>query len=170
MINACYILIFLSFTSLNVFPQIGLDSQSVDKSKTLSRLKLSTGYFGGKYIDLGENTFFLNFNYRASQLLTYEDNPQFGFAFEAGTNYFSGGFPLYAKAGPELEVVKNFILAANVGYNGILLSPFPFYGINIFYLIDISRNLNIEFESGFHSSFTIETDPLFYISFGLSID
>jgi hypothetical protein len=167
---ALMVLTFLSIVSAYIHPQSVLDSNSINDAETQSRLKLSLGYFGGEYIDLGENTIFLNFNYRASQLLTYNDPPQFGFAFEAGINTFGGLFPLYAKAGPELEVIKNFILAANFGYNGILRSPFPFYGINIFYLIDIAKNLNTEIEVGFHSAFGIETDPLFYINFGLSID
>lgn len=75
------ILTFVLLSSLVILPQTTEDS-----SETLSRIKLSVGYLGGKYAEVGENSPFLNFNYRASQLLKYENAPQYGFAFEAGTN------------------------------------------------------------------------------------
>jgi hypothetical protein len=131
---------------------------------------LSVGYYGGKYIDVGENLPFFNLNYRATQLLKYENTVQFSFAFEAGVNLVSGLFPLYAKAGPELEIINNLILAGNIGYIGILIYPVPFYGVNGFYLIQLSKNINLEIEGGFHSSFWVVTEPLYYLSLGISLD
>jgi hypothetical protein len=158
------ILIFVLVSPLMILPQTASDS-----SETFSRLKLSIGYFGGKYVAVGKNTFFMNLNYRASTLLKYKDNPQFGFAFEAGVNVIKGVFPFYAKVGPELAVVNNLILAGNVGYLGIFIYPAaPFYGVNGFYLIPLSKTTNLEIEGGFHSSFGVE--PLYYLSFGISFE
>jgi len=46
----------------------------------------------------------------------------------------------------------------------------PFYGVNGFYLIQLSKNINLEIEGGFHSSFWIVTEPTYYISFGISFE
>jgi len=163
LLRAIFIIVLVC--PLNTLPQTNVDS-----SETLSRLKLSVGYFGGKYSEVGENRPFFNLNFRATQLLKYENPIQFSFAFEAGVNLVSSLFPLYAKTGPELEIIKNFILAGNVGCMGILIYPVPFYGVNGFYLIQLSKNFNLEIEGGFHSSFWIVTEPTYYISFGISFE
>lgn len=109
-------------------------------------------------------------NYRASTLLKYEDNPQFGFAFETGVNVTSGVF-LYAKFGPELEIVSNVIVAGNLGYLGFFIYPAaPFYGVNGFYLFPLSKTTNLEIEGGFHSSFWKVTELLYYLSIGISFE
>lgn len=65
------IFVIILFYSTNILPQVILDSLNEEKSKTLSRLKLSGGYNIGKYLEAGENSPFLNFNYRATQLNKY---------------------------------------------------------------------------------------------------
>jgi len=165
-----YLIIIIFIVTTNIFSQIDLDSQNVETNKTLSRLKLSGGYFIGKYSEVGEDFPFLNFNFRATQLNKISNQFDVGLALEAGVNFTGGLFPLYAKAGPEIKVIDNIIVGANLGYLGIFIYPIPFYGLNAFYLFEISKNIFIELESGFHSSFTEKNAPIVYINFGISVN
>jgi hypothetical protein len=164
------LLIFIIFYSINITPQVILDAENAEESKTLSRLKLSGGYFMGEYSEIGRNSPFINLNYRATELKKYVKGFEAGLSFEAGVNVIKGVFPVYAKAGPEAKITGNLILGLNAGFTGIFIYPIPFYGLNSFYLFNISDNIYLELESGFHSSFSEKKAPVFYLSVGLSVN
>jgi hypothetical protein len=163
-------LIIILFYSTNITPQVISDSLNVKEYRTLSRLKLSGGYFVGKYSEVGKDSPFLNLQFRATQLNKYSKDFDAGLSFEAGINLIKGLFPVYAKAGPEAKIIGNLIIGANVGFIGIFIYPIPFYGFNSFYLFNIYNNIYLELESGFHSSFSEKNTPIFYLSLGLSVN
>jgi hypothetical protein len=152
--NKFIFLIPIFFCTSNILSQGDSDSGITGESKTLSRLKLSGGYFIGRNSEAGEDSPFLNFNYYAAELNKSNDQFDFGFAAEAGVYMGSGFFPFYLKAGPEIVIIKNLIAGINIGYLGIFVYPVPFYGLNSFYLLELSDSIYLEFESGFHSTFT----------------
>ncbi len=158
------------FFSSNIFSLETSDSVTASESKTLSRLKLSGGYFIGKYSEAWEDSPFLNFNYHAAELNKTHDQFDFGFAAEAGVYINNGFFPFYLKAGPEIVIIKNLIAGINIGYLGIFVYPVPYYGLNSFYLLELSNSIYMEFESGFHSSFTEKNTPVFYFNAGFSVN
>lgn len=139
-------LIPIFFCSSNIFSQNDSDSGIIGGSKTLSRLKLSGGYFIGKYSEAREDSPFLNFNYHAAELNKPHEQFDFGFAAEAGVYINNGFFPFYLKAGPEIVIIKNLIAGINIGYLGIFVYPVPSYGLNSFYLLELSDSIYLEFE------------------------
>lgn len=161
--------LFISVFTLSVFPQADSSSQSMDDSKSLSRVKLSVGYFLGKYSAVGENFPFINFNYHATILGKHSMRFDSGLFCEAGINYFEGLFPPYIKAGPQLKLYKNFIAGLSAGFVGILVYPIPFYGMNFYHLFELYGNSYVELETGFHLSFISKDIPIFYLSIGVSI-
>jgi hypothetical protein len=81
----------------------------------------------------------------------------------------------YAKFGPEIRLSKNIFLGGSLGL--VLVSyetsffPFPFAGLNSFYLIELNKNLFIELEGGFHTTFSPGRLPyLVYFTAGLSLN
>jgi hypothetical protein len=168
--NKFIFLIPFFFCTSNIFSQRDPDSGITGQSKTLSRLKLSGGYFIGKYSEAGEDSPFLNFNYHAAELNKSHDQFDFGFAAEAGVYITNGFFPFYLKAGPEIVIIKNLIAGINIGYLGIFVYPVLYYGFNSFYLLELSNSIYLEFESGFHSSFTEKNTPVFYFNAGFSVN
>ncbi|HSR16477.1 MAG TPA: hypothetical protein VLM39_00175, partial [Ignavibacteriaceae bacterium] len=96
--NKFIFLIPIIFCTSNTFSRSDSDSGITGESKTLSSLKLSGGYFIGKYSEAGEDSPFLNFNYRAAELNKSHEQFNFGFAAEAGVYITKGFFPFYLKA------------------------------------------------------------------------
>lgn len=167
--NKFIFLIPIFFCISNTFSQDVSYSGKTGRSKTLSRLKLSCGYIIGKNSEAAEDSPFLNFDYRATELNSLPDQFDFGFAAEAGVNFLNGFFPFYLKAGPEIVLVKNIIASINIGYSGIFVYPVPFYGLNSFYLLALSNSIYLEFESGFHFFFE-KYNKLFYFNAGISVN
>jgi hypothetical protein len=161
---------FYSLLLIVLIYSSNINSQSFEESKTLSRLKLSGGYFVGEYSEVGEDSPFLNFNYRGTQINKHNKNFEVGLSFEAGINFIKGLFPVYVKAGPEARIIDNLIVGANGGFIGMFIYPISFYGFNSFYLFEISNNIYLELESGFHSPFTGDFSPIYYLNIGLSIN
>lgn len=145
--------LMILFYSTNIFPRADNDTTGADEALTLSRLKLSGGYFAGGYSEIGMDSHFLNLNYRATEISRYKNSFDAGLSFEAGINFIKGIFPFYVKAGPETKIANNLILGANAGLLGIFIYPGPFYGFNTFYLIEISKNIFFELEGDFISPF-----------------
>ncbi len=161
------LLLLFSLYSANICPQ---NIDGVKSFKTLSRLKLSGGYFLGEKSIIGGNSWFANFNYRASLLNKYGENFEIAPAVEGGINISNWFFPLYIKAGPEVKIIKNIMAGAAIGYVGILVYPTPFYGFNAFILNNLSENIYLELEGGFHFSFLDKNIPIFYLSAGISFN
>jgi len=164
--------------------------QSNESINPLSRYRISFGYVN---LLLEDSDFefhhpFFNWSFRSSGFDKASSSLSIEFAFEPGINglivskkIFSGGtdfslfFIPYAKFGPEMRLGKNIFLGISLGL--ILASyetsffPFPFFGVNGFYLVELNESLNIEIESGFHSTFSPEKLPLlFYITAGISFN
>ena len=110
--NLLYLIIIFSLLSSNIF------SQTIDErksSKTLSRLKLSGGYFLGEKSVISGNSWFVNFNYRATLINKNDRGIEITPAVEGGINIANRYFPLYIKAGPEVKIFKNVIVGATFG-------------------------------------------------------
>ena len=161
-----------------------------DKSILLSRYRLSFGY-----VDLLSEDdnyefrhFFFNLSFRSSAFEVDSSSAKVGFAFEPGVNgliiaekvdnnklFFDLYFVPYAKFGPEIRLGKNIFLGGSLGLVLVAYEssffPLPFAGLNGFYLIELNKNLFIELESGFHTTFSPGKLPyLVYITIGLSLN
>ena len=80
----------------------------------------------------------------------------------------------YAKLGPEARVAKNLFMGISVGLIFPFLNErfgaFPFTGVNSYYLLDIGNSFHLEFEAGFHTTFTGGSLPYFlYLTVGISL-
>lgn len=164
----------------NIYPQIAEPSKQSGKD-LLSRFRIINGVSG---FTLAKNDspalYYINVDYRTS---SYSDSTNFfslGFAAEPGINVvfspenIKDVFILpYAKVGPEISLFKNMYLGANVGFVGFLSEGTlgmvtPVYGVNYFYLINITEKSYIELETGFHSPFQAPKSMFFYVAAGFS--
>lgn len=164
-----------------------LSQDQTELNDRLSRYRFSLGVIDLliKDSDFKFNHTFFNWSFRSSGFDKSSSSIKVKFAFEPGLNGlilskktlndgtdFSLYFVPYAKFGPEIRLSKNFFLGASAGLIAIVYDrfiPLPFFGINNFYLIPLNESLNIEIESGFHSTFSPEKLPLlFYFSAGIS--
>jgi len=124
----------------------------------------------GNYSLVKKDMPFMNFNYRATYLDNNAETFDLAFAIEGGVNIVHEYFPIYVKTGPEIKLAENFYAAGSLGILGIFLTPVPFYGFNGFYLIEISKNIYLELETGIHAA-TIEPDkPTYYFNLGISLN
>jgi hypothetical protein len=132
--------------------------------------------------------FFFNLSFRSSAFEVDSSSVKVGFSFEPGVNgliiaekvdnnklFFDLYFVPYAKFGPEIRLDKNIFLGGSLGL--VLVSyessffPFPFVGLNSFYLFGLNENLFIELEGGFHTTFSPGRLPyLVYFTAGLSLN
>ncbi len=124
---------------------------------------------------------FFNVNYRTSEFDPFTKPFRVKWAFEIGVN---GAFPIehnlesgaiipYAKTGPEMSLIKNLFIGGSLGLASTLPVYFavvPFAGVNSYYLLPINRNLFVEFEFGYHTTFVVEKPPyLIYFASGIAI-
>ncbi len=165
------------------------NTKSNEEINRLSRYRLS---FGGvtlisEDINYDFQHFFFNLSFRSSGFNRYSSSFKIKLAFELGVNglivareNFSKGldhkvhFVPYTKFGPEARIIKNLHLGVSLGlvfasyttsYN-----PLPFAGLNCFYLFEVSNHLYLEFETGFHFTFSPGTFPyLVYLTAGISV-
>ena len=181
--------ILLLLISTKTFSQIDTVTYTPDVER-LSRYRLSLGYV----TLLSENSsfefrqFFFNANYRYSGFRkAFSSSFEIKFALEPGLNGLfiaerkSGSimdfdlfFVPYAKFGPEARMDQNLLLGVSLGLsfpfneNGIFIAPFA--GVNSYYLLDIGNNLHLEFETGFHTTYSPGDLPYFvYITVGISL-
>ncbi len=168
--------IFYSVICLLLLSQV-INSQTLSDSiktetKTLSRLKLAPGYASGSFYEEGENTSFLDFGYRATELKKDYPGFEFGLSFDAGIIIYTNGFfPFYVKGGPEVKISRNLIVGANFSYTSIfgIYRPISYYGFDGSWLLNVSRNIYLELESGIDFGIGYST-PMLYISLGFSVN
>ncbi len=178
-----YLMPFFFIIPFNILAQDLLDIKE-QSSSNLSRLKMQMGYVSliqQKFQPEFRN-YFLNLSYRSSGFNESSKPFTINFAFEPGVNFLFADardsyslwlFP-YAKFGPEMKITNNVFFGGSLGL--LLLTdfenfaPFPFWGVNSFYQINLSGNLNAEIEAGFHSAFYFDNlSYLTYVSIGISI-
>jgi hypothetical protein len=186
--RALQLFILLLSVPLNIFPQT--DSVITnDNNDRLSRYRLSLGTVNLLMADDNYEFrhFFFNVSFRSSGFNKDLSSFKIKFAFEPGVNglivaqknannemTYDLFLVPYAKFGPEANIVKNLHLGLSLGlvlgsYKSTFF-PLPFAGINCFYLLEIKNNLYLEFETGFHTSFSRGTLPyLVYLTVGISI-
>ncbi len=130
---------------------------------------------------------FFNYNYRSSPLNKFTNAIKLGSAIEYGINIvylnewegtweYSSLLLPYVKYTPELYLGKNVFLSGSIGLAVALIYgfyipivPIPFAGLNSIYLIDLSNEISLEFEGGFHTFYGPEKAPfLFYFNVGVS--
>ena len=160
-----------------------------NNSVRLSRFRLSAGYVSLLSVDedFEFRHLFFNLSFRSSGFDKSSSPFKIKLAFEPGINgliisekdyneeqQFSIYFIPYAKFGPEMRLTKNLFLGGSLGFGlasfESAFALFPFFGLNGFYLFDLNDNLSIEFETGFHSTFSSNNVPyLIYFTIGLSL-
>ena len=162
------------------------DGQINENSNQLSRFRLSLGHvsFLSRDDTFEFRHFFFNLSFRSSGFSRTTDSFNIGWAFEPGVNglivsqrYTSRVnlyFTPYAKFGPEIKLSRDLFLGASLGL--VLATyesgfyPLPFFGVNGFYLVELTEHASIELESGFHSTFSpTELPLLFYFTVGVSL-
>lgn len=123
----------------------------------------------------------MNVNYRTSNLDQFSKAFKISFAFEVGFNglnindegFHGVAFVPYIKAGPEMSLLKYLFLGGNVGIASSILgyfAIFPYGGVNCYYLLPMRKNLFVEFEFGYHTTFFLDKTPyLIYFSAGVAI-
>lgn len=177
---------FIFLSLLNFFIFSNIHPQTTEPSKQsgkdlLSRFRIINGVTA---LSLAKNRYsslyYVNVNFRTSSFSDSTNFFSFGFSAEPGINVvFSSEdirdifFLPYAKAGPEISLLKNMFLSANIGFvgfltEGILGMVTPIYGVNYFHLINISEKSYIELETGFHSPFQAPKSMFFYFAAGFS--
>jgi hypothetical protein len=183
-----FIFVLLLLISGSIFSQSN-DKAFNESTNLLSRYRFSGGYVNLLLEDAGfefRHPFF-NLSFRSSGFEKASPSFQIKLSFEPGINglivnkkILDDGTDLniffvpYAKFGPEMKLGRNVLLGGSLGL--ILITyekffPFPFLGLNSFYLIPMNEKLNIEIESGFHTTFSPENLPLlFYITAGVSFN
>ena len=117
--------------------------------------------------------FFVNFNYRNSQLDSADLKKNFTITFstESGINVFTEEFFLlpYLKIGPELRISNYFYFDLHAGIGVSLplwgIHPIPFIGSEIGYIIPLNDFYSIEFEAGMNG---LSSDFIYYISTALT--
>ena len=180
--------ILLLLISTKTFSQTDTVNNTPDVER-LSRYRLSLG--GVNLLIEDDNYefrhFFFNVSFRSSGFSKESSSFKIKFAFEPGINGLMIAernsnnildFDLfiipYAKLGPEARVVKNLFMGISVG----LIFPFlnerfgayPFAGVNSYYLLDIGNSFHLEFETGFHTTFSGGSLPYFlYLTVGISL-
>lgn len=179
------ILVSLIVSSDTVIPQT-TDNQINNNSDRLTRVRSAFGYVR---LLSEDNNFefrhlFFNLSYRTSGFDKNSSLFKIKFAFEPGVNgliishkyvdkvdlYFTP----YAKFGPEIKLSQNLFLGSCLGivwatYESAFI-PLPFFGLNGFYILELNKNFALEFESGFHSTFSQNKLPLLvYFTVGVSI-
>lgn len=181
------LLIVLIISTSEIYSQSIPDSLS-SPLHTFSRTRILVGITSLQpdNTDVNFSHPFLNINYRSSSLGSFSRTFKANFAFEPGVNFLfiteqTGNeiIPFvvpYAKVSPEIYLGNNILLSLSGGLSFLLLFqsefyPFPFAGLNCFYLIDFSEKVYLEFECGFHTTFTNGTTApyLFYFDVGLAI-
>ena len=180
--NYSFILfIVFCFIYLPLFPQER--SSLNDFENTLTRNRIQIGYSSIiREDDKPElKNVFLNLNHRSSKFNPYTKSFKINWALEPGINFLliddndikGLGVVPYGKVGPEMSLFKNMFIGGNVGIGASLFNYFfiyPFVGLNAYYLIPLDKNLFIELESGFHTSYVKHSQPyLIYIAGGISI-
>lgn len=145
---------------------------------TLSRYRLLSGYsFIAPQDEPSFNNLFVNINYRSSIFNKTTKPWKIGMAFEIGTNIlisekvlYSIGILPYLKTGPEMKLTGNLFLGTSLGL-AISIDGYPavlhFAGLNSFYFIPLNKNLFLEFEAGFHTTFFAKS-VLVYIAAGIA--
>ena len=140
-------------------------------SKSFSRLKLSGGFFSGDYFGSDKMKSFVNLNYRFTRITKNDLSFQAGIALEVGVNTFEAVFPIYIKAGPELKIIDKLFVGWSTGFIGIpFVHPILFWGINSYYLFNLTENTFFEIEGGFHNALGWNNHPLYYFNIGVSFN
>lgn len=183
-----YRYIFYLFIFLNKILLAQLDSLTyVSSENTFARHRIFIGYVDlfPRYQDDENRALFFNYSYRTSPFNRSTEKVQMKFSFERGMNIvFQTQWEKkwestvliipYIKFGPEIYFGKNIFLSGNVGLAATLIYgivALPFAGLNAFYLMDLSENTSLEFESGFHTFYGPEKAPfLFYFNVGISFN
>lgn len=185
----CSLPFFLILFSSTTFSQI--DSlNTAPEPERLSRYRLSIGYVSL----LSQNNnyefrhFFFNISFRTCGFDKASSSFKVKWALEPGLNgliisqkgnYSGTDFDLYfvpyAKFGPEARIVKNLHIGMSLGMVAAFYqSSFglvPFGGLNGYYLLEIENNIFIEFETGFHTTFSPggNLPYLLYLTVGISL-
>ncbi len=187
-----YRYIFYSFFFINKILLAQLDSLTYESPEnTFARHRIFIGFADllPHYQDDENRALFFNYSYRTSPFNKANGKIQVKSSFERGLNivfqtqwekkWESIGLIIpYIKFGPEIYFGKNIFLSGNVGLALALIYgfyvpivPLPFAGLNAFYLIDLSEDTSLEFESGFHTFVGPEKAPfLFYFNVGISFN
>ena len=112
---------------------------------------------------------FLDLNYRFSNQdsLKLQKNVAFSFSTQPGMNLFFDDFMIlpYFKIGPELRLFKKIYWDAHIGVSFLFFSlntPIPFYGSELGYIFNQSKDFSIELELGFNG---ISNYYIYYFSF-----
>ena len=180
--------ILLLLISTKTFSQTDTVNNTPDVER-LSRYRLSLG--GVNLLVEDDNYefrhFFFNVSFRSSGFSKASSSFQIKFAFEPGINgliiaqkdfnndlTFNLFFVPYAKFGPEARIIKNLYLGVSLGLSiasyESALGILPFAGVNSYYLLDIGSKLHLEFETGFHTTFSPGNLPyLVYLTVGISL-
>ena len=180
--------ILLLLISTKTFSQTDTINNTPDVER-LSRYRLSLG--GVNLLVEDDNYefrhFFFNVSFRSSGFSKESSSFKIKFAFEPGINgliiaqrsinnetEYDLFFVPYAKFGPEARIVKNLQLGISLG---IIVASYqstfgllPFGGVNCYYLLEIKKNLYLEFETGFHTTYSPGDLPYFlYLTVGISL-
>lgn len=174
---------FCFFIIYPIFSQENLASLKENENNlTRNRTQLGYSTIVRQNDKLELKNVFINLNHRTSGFNSFTKPFTVEWAFEPGINFLyiddidiNGlGIVPYVKAGPEMILSRNLFLGGNIGLGASLTNYFfiwPFVGVNIYYLIPLDKTLFLEFETGFHTTYTKDYTPyVIYLAVGISIE
>ena len=145
-----FILPFILIIAFNIQAQELQDSEE-QQHIHLSRYRLQMGYVDliKQNFDFKFKQYFLNINFRASGFDDSSKIFKVKMSSEIGSNFMLNKdeswfiFSPYAKFGPEIKLSNDIFLAGSLGLVAASafgkFVPFPFWGVNSFYLTPMPR-------------------------------